>query len=670
MLEVAADLMGTLSTDSGSDSSSRISSLESSSLSSTLSSAFSCSLWKYGTSGAEMKLKIRKNKFKNIIGNPYPTCEMNQVCRYPPLSAADPRMCSLQASQLHSQYTPYIQKTTGLEDPLLELEPQIHELEKRALNIKINIYNTLLQVPQRQLCQLLVVGTELLMVHLVQRVMKRRKPFDELSRSQAYKRLREQRQVLESIDDIQNEMQAENESLSEPYPASDSSGPSSTTVHSLENSGELSDTNSLSNNEDQADVVHNGSEAYSSSTSELENSAESDGISSTESLPAVPDMKQRIGEWVVKSNISREAANSLLKILRDVPDLSDLPKTRATLVHTPTERVELVDMPPGKYHHFGLRNGLLKSLQQSYVKLPDRSVIKVMIGVYEGVEKPPSPETFLRQFVDEVSDIAETGINYKGKNYTVIIDGVVCDLPAKSYVLNTKGHTGEFSCTKCEVQGEYIQNRTTFFDLHAESRTDASFRSKRNKEHHHGDTPLTDIPVFDMIRDVVVDSMHQLYMRATKKIFKIWFQKSPNRLHRNYRFAVSQCIQNLRNSLPCEFDRRIRNLDYIDKYKATEWRVLLLYVGVVSLQQILDGSQRHLDFYVNFLTLHVAATILSKQSSAEEKNYAKRLLENFNIAHDLVNNSPVFVGREYLTQSDVYSTPRRSSSMDIYKNID
>lgn len=50
-------------------------------------------------------------------------------------------------------------------------------------------------------------------------------------------------------------------------------------------------------------------------------------------------------------------------------------------------------------------------------------------------------------------ELHKNGITIDGKKFQVKIGHFVCDAPAKSYILNVKGHCGYNSCTKCYIVG-------------------------------------------------------------------------------------------------------------------------------------------------------------------------------------------------------------------------
>jgi len=78
-----------------------------------------------------------------------------------------------------------------------------------------------------------------------------------------------------------------------------------------------------------------------------------------------PGIAIELRQWVAESNVEKVSLNKLLKILRRYGHKKDLPKDYRSLLSTP-RTINLVDIPPGKYYHFGLVSGL-KNL--SYVIL-------------------------------------------------------------------------------------------------------------------------------------------------------------------------------------------------------------------------------------------------------------------------------------------------------------
>lgn len=91
-------------------------------------------------------------------------------------------------------------------------------------------------------------------------------------------------------------------------------------------------------------------------------------------------------------------------------------------------------------------------------------------------------------------------------------------------------------------------------------------------------------------------------------------------IQRIFNFLSSQ-------TLPVEFTRQPRELKYLTRWKATEFRSFLLYLGPIALKGILDQEK-----YNNFMTLHVALSILLNSKSIRDemlRDYARSLLNHF-----------------------------------------
>ena len=73
----------------------------------------------------------------------------------------------------------------------------------------------------------------------------------------------------------------------------------------------------------------------------------------------------------------------------------------------------------------------------------------VVIGLYSGAKKPKDSIKYLSDFVNEMKNLYQNGFLYMEKLYTVRISNVVCDVPARAFIKNTKQHNGYSSCDKC-----------------------------------------------------------------------------------------------------------------------------------------------------------------------------------------------------------------------------
>lgn len=73
---------------------------------------------------------------------------------------------------------------------------------------------------------------------------------------------------------------------------------------------------------------------------------------------------------------------------------------------------------------------------------------------------------YLRPFINElnsINSILTSGIKINDKLINFEVANIVANAPAKSYLLNVKNHNSYFSCSSCEVEGNYIENKVCFF---------------------------------------------------------------------------------------------------------------------------------------------------------------------------------------------------------------
>jgi len=114
--------------------------------------------------------------------------------------------------------------------------------------------------------------------------------------------------------------------------------------------------------------------------------------------------------------------------------------------------------------------------------------------------------------------------------------------------------------------------------------------------------------------------------RRYEKLLITWLRGKANvRMSAGQAHQISEKLTALRRYVPKSFARKPRSLVEVDRWKATEFRLFLLYFGKLVLKEILNE-----DLYENFLTLSVAISILVSPSLVEAYHgYANELLEHF-----------------------------------------
>ena len=228
--------------------------------------------------------------------------------------------------------------------------------------------------------------------------------------------------------------------------------------------------------------------------------------------------KYLLSQWKLRDNVANTSMNRLLEALRSRTDLQFLPKDSRTLVQPP-KKIEMKKIPGGHYHHFGIALTVQHALR-SRTNLRENDVIKMqlnfdglpvhksdstslwpilgllqnikgetpfMIGVYYGQSKPLNVGDYLEDFINEYLLLSRDGLIVHGVRLEIELTTVVCDTPARAFIKRMKPHNGYSACDKCSTHGDYHNRRMTFPQLDAPLRTNDSFRTQEDEDHHiHG----------------------------------------------------------------------------------------------------------------------------------------------------------------------------------------
>ncbi|VEN37174.1 unnamed protein product [Callosobruchus maculatus] len=406
----------------------------------------------------------------------------------------------------------------------------------------------------------------------------------------------------------------------------------------------------------------------STSTTNTENSVSSTGCHDAYvPISTVKSLKNDLAVWAVNHKIPQVALTSLLQTLKEhLPsEVSELlPNDARCVLKTPRATV-VQSIEPGQYFHIGIKYGIEKFLGSHVSKNielqinidglplsesnssqlwpilgnvhPGKDVF--LIGAYHGYSKPHDANKFLEYFVKDAQELLENGLEYKGEHVNVKLRCIICDAPAKSFIMKIKGHTGYHSCTKCTQEGEYQKGRVCFPEISFTKRSDESFIAQTDEDYHLGTSILTDIPNIGLVTQIPLDYMHLICIGVVKKIINLWLS-GPNlkvRLQHRKVSLISERLLSLRSYIPSKFARRPQEIENISKWKATELRQFLLYTSPIILHQIQSTV-----IYEHFLTLHVACRILCGKNCNDDKlklSYAQKLLEHFVQSFSLIYGS-------------------------------
>ena len=202
-----------------------------------------------------------------------------------------------------------------------------------------------------------------------------------------------------------------------------------------------------------------------------------------------------------------------------------------------------------------------------------------VVGIYHGKDKPSNCNDLLERFCNETTNLINDGIKYNGKQYKIKLHALVCDTPAKAYVLKIKYHTGYWSCTKCTIKGKWI-GKVCFPGDAGNKRTDLGFEKNLylddglNDGYQQGETTLADILNFGMVTNVVLDYMHLVCLGVMVKLIELWTNGPLTvRMSEQQWQNISDKLLNLRAFMPSDFNRKLISLENVKRlWKAHEIR--------------------------------------------------------------------------------------------------
>lgn len=160
---------------------------------------------------------------------------------------------------------------------------------------------------------------------------------------------------------------------------------------------------------------------------------ESDTDCSDEELPfhrftevEADSVKTKLALWSIKHNITHAATSDLLKIIQSSYDPS-LPGDARTLLKTNISglKIPLKEIAPGKYYHFGVRNGIIQNYN---IDDDTMDVIKLVVGI-DGLPLTKSSKStfwpilcYIRPYYNNVFPIGLYWGNEKPNNSNKFLD--------------------------------------------------------------------------------------------------------------------------------------------------------------------------------------------------------------------------------------------------------
>lgn len=181
------------------------------------------------------------------------------------------------------------------------------------------------------------------------------------------------------------------------------------------------------------------------------------------------------------------------------------------------------------------------------------------MAIFWGNSKPSPLDVFLSQFVLELENLLANGFIFENSCYNLKIHSIICDAPARAFIKCTKQHGGYSACDKCVESGEYV-GRVIYESVSAPRRTDETFRSKLDEEHHVGESPLLCLGI-DMISIFPTEYMHNVCLGVMRKLLNVWISGDLNvRLQSLLVKNISERLITCAKFIPVEINRKPRSL--------------------------------------------------------------------------------------------------------------
>jgi len=149
---------------------------------------------------------------------------------------------------------------------------------------------------------------------------------------------------------------------------------------------------------------------------------------------------------------------------------------------------------------------------------------------------------------------------------------------------------------------------------------------KTQEEYHIGRISiLATLHNFDLTTGFCLDYMHLVCLGTVRKLILLWM-KGPNKVrYPSWKIKeISSYIQIIKNKMPLEFARKPRNLVEVNRWKATEFRMFLLYYGIIVTKPSLKDQH-----WNNFINLSISMIILISPDHLKYLNVARQLLDSF-----------------------------------------
>ena len=223
------------------------------------------------------------------------------------------------------------------------------------------------------------------------------------------------------------------------------------------------------------------------------------------------------------------------------------------------------------------------------------------------------------------------------------IQSVVPDLPAKSMLFNLKQFNGQFGCSTCTHPGRYDNELRARLYEYTTSHS-VAVRTAEETRRFANIAETTGTVVFgvkgkNVFGDLVgipdnlpIDWMHCVCEGIMKRqLFKRWFDPCfATETYSVLGFAAELERSLLSVRVPHDFTRKPRSLNELKNWKASEFRLFVLFAGLPCLRNAVLSDEFEVDHFYHFALLVTALRFLhSIPISKVCAETAQVLLDNF-----------------------------------------
>ena len=253
-------------------------------------------------------------------------------------------------------------------------------------------------------------------------------------------------------------------------------------------------------------------------------------------------------------------------------------------------------------------------------------------------------DSFLKAFVDEARDLFTNGFEWvdsKGSKRLsrIIFTNAVADAPARAHLLERMQFNAEYGCDFCEHSGVNVAKGSGRVQVFPLQHPLPNERTHESSVHYgeiaaqygipvmgiKGPTLLAALMEFDIVKSVIPDSMHCLWLGIVVQFRKLWESSTEKAYYiKNMNVEIDKYICKVKP--PNEIHRTPRSLvNFGSDWKATENRTFCFFYSPIALKDLLP-----LEYYEHWLLfVNGCLELFRKDVTSDNIKTATRLFDKF-----------------------------------------